>query len=455
MRKRYRILTLILTIMLSLGMSVMSVNAASIDVQNVLDGETYTAYKILNYTTNSDKTAYSYYLTAEQYASIGSALETAGFAFTQSSDGTRYTVNNAETVDVAAAAESLAGANLGNALGKYTAVGEDGEVVFENLPVGYYFVTTTAGSLCALHSEGAIAKAVEKNTVPSVDKTQATSATGTYTNDTLDFNIGDTVYYQLEVKDGKGTNHDIVLTDVMTSGLTFDPDSITVEKGGETVATSNYSVTDKSATGFKLTLHAAYVATLNEDDTVVVKFTAKINKDAVIDSDTNTNTVTLKYSEQSSTRTVKLETYDFQLFKTDGSQYLPGSGFKLYDAATEGNQIKVAKDDNDTGYYVSATGSAEIMVDSANGVNVRGLAPGTYYLEETTVPDGYNAPAGRIAVTISTGRTSAVEVKVENEAGTELPTTGGMGTTIIYIIGGLLIALCAVVLIARRRANNR
>lgn len=455
MRKRYRILTLILTIMLSLGMSVMSVNAASIDVQNVLDGETYTAYKILNYTTNSDKTAYSYYLTAEQYASIGSALETAGFAFTQSSDGTRYTVNNAETVDVAAAAESLAGANLGNALGKYTAVGEDGEVVFENLPVGYYFVTTTAGSLCALHSEGAIAKAVEKNTVPSVDKTQATSATGTYTNDTLDFNIGDTVYYQLEVKDGKGTNHDIVLTDVMTSGLTFDPDSITVEKGGETVATSNYSVTDKSATGFKLTLNAAYVATLNENDTVVVKFTAKINTNAVIDSDTNTNTVTLKYSEQSSTKTVKLETYDFQLFKTDGTNYLPGSGFKLYDASTNGNQIKLSKDS--TGYYKDASGSAEIMVDSANGVNVRGLAPGTYYLEETTVPDGYNAPAARIEVTISSGQTvdDRPDVTVVNEAGTELPTTGGMGTTIIYIIGGLLIALCAVVLIARRRANNR
>ena len=434
-------------------MSIMSVNAASIDVQNVLDGETYTAYKILNYTTNSDKTAYSYYLTSSQYDSIGAALVAAGFEFTQSSDGTRYTVKNADTIDPAAAAASLASANLGNALGKYTAVGDDGEAVFENLPVGYYFVTTTAGSLCALHSEGAIAKAVEKNTVPSVDKKQATSANGTYTDNTLDFNIGDTVYYELIVTDGIGTNHDIVLTDVMTSGLTFNQDSITVEKGGSTVATSNYSVSDKSATGFKLTLNAAYVATLNADDVVTVKFTAKINKDAVIDSDTNTNTVTLKYSEQSSTDTVKLETYDFQLFKTDGSKYLPGSGFKLYDAATEGNQIKVAKDD--TGYYVSATGSAEIMVDSANGVNVRGLAPGTYYLEETTVPDGYNAPAGRIAVTISTGQTSAVEVTVENEAGTELPTTGGMGTTITYIIGGLLIALCAVVLIARRRANNR
>ena len=84
--------------------------AATIDLQNVIDGETYTAYKILNYTDNGktgDDRAVSYYLLADEYTSIGSVLEAAGFAFTASADGTQYFVNNAATGTVSSAEHSI------------------------------------------------------------------------------------------------------------------------------------------------------------------------------------------------------------------------------------------------------------------------------------------------------------------------------------------------------------
>ena len=120
--------------------------AAEIELKNVLDGETYTAYKILNYSQNG--TAISYYLDAADYESFGSVLEAAGFEFIASSDGAQYYVKNTETFDPAAAAAYLSenSAALGNALGKVTTTGEDGSANFSNLEEGYYFVTSSAGT---------------------------------------------------------------------------------------------------------------------------------------------------------------------------------------------------------------------------------------------------------------------------------------------------------------------
>ena len=128
---------------------------------------------------------------------------------------------------------------------------------------------------------------------------------------------------------------------------------------------------------------------------------------------------------------------------------------KLYDAATGGNQILLSNDN--TGYYKDDTGSADTTIDinSSAGCNVRGLAPGTYYLEEVVVPGGYNKLAERQAVTVTTGQTTAVTVTVINNAGTELPSTGGMGTTVFYILGAVLVIGAGVVLAARRRVGAK
>ena len=443
-----KLISLILALALVMGLAV-SASAATIAVQDVVDGETYTAYKILNYTHSGD--AYSYYLTSEEYASIGGVLEEAGFKFTASADGTQYFVNNAGAFDAAAAATTLSSSNLGNALGKYTATGASGSATFTNLTTGYYFVTSTTGSLCALHSDTDIATAVEKNTLPTIDKTEKLESENNYVNGPIDVNYGDAVNYQLVITDGTGTDKDITVTDTMTSGITYTTGSLKIN--GTAVAddadTANWKVTVSGQT-ITIVFKAAYVATVDTAKTITVNYDATINNAATVNSATaNSNRVTMVYSAQSSNDTVYVATYDFKLMKTDGTNFLNGAGFKLYDAKTDGNLIKVGKDA--TGYYVDATKDEEIMVDNANGVNIRGLAPGTYYLEETTVPAGYNKLAERQEVPITTGATAPVEVTVVNSAGSELPSTGGIGTTLFYVIGGLLMAGAAVLLITKKR----
>ena len=101
---------------------------------------------------------------------------------------------------------------------------------------------------------------------------------------------------------------------------------------------------------------------------------------------------------------------------------------------------------------------------------------GTYYLKETESPVGYNKLTEPIEVKITattsvTSVSEAVEyknlsetsyktatdatVKVLNKAGTQLPSTGGIGTTLFYVIGGGLMAVAAVLLVAKKRMNNK
>ena len=83
---------------------------------------------------------------------------------------------------------------------------------------------------------------------------------------------------------------------------------------------------------------------------------------------------------------------------------------------------------------------------------VSGLAGKTYWLEETKAPDGYNMLENRQKVAFDTN--DLEDVTITNLAGDVLPATGGMGTTIFYVVGGTLVVAAAVLLITKKRMHN-
>lgn len=88
----------------------------------------------------------------------------------------------------------------------------------------------------------------------------------------------------------------------------------------------------------------------------------------------------------------------------------------------------------------------------------------TYYLKEIAAPRGYNPLTAPVAVNLTNSNLKATVqdnfyldntgVQVENQSGTVLPSTGGMGTTLFYVVGGLLMAAAAVLLIAKKRMGK-
>jgi len=137
------------------------------------------------------------------------------------------------------------------------------------------------------------------------------------------------------------------------------------------------------------------------------------------------------------------------LKKTDGTNALAGAKFNLFTSETGGTALTFSKDN--TGYYLDAEGTAEIDAGDGTGVNIRGLEPGTYWFEETVAPDGYNKLDERKSVEVVKDATATAEITVINESGSVLPSTGGIGTTMFYIVGSVLVIGAAVVLISKRR----
>ena len=512
-----KILTLVLALAMVLAVcaTAFAADSYSITIDNAKKGETYNAYKIFDVTYANENenpgtvpeppapddtnkyTAYSYSIVQDsEWWSVVTDGKTAdedgvisahGLTFTsttaQVGGKTVYTVMASEHFNAAAFAEVLDGAKDGKtAAGSQTAA-DDGSITSSTDAPGYYFVDTSLGSLCSLDTTEPSATIREKNTLPSQDKKQAIdsepSAASGYTDDELDVQVGDTVYYQIEVTDGKGTDTDIIITDTLSDGLTFDTTGdpvvmVSVDGGAETaVAADNYSVTDKTATGFKVTLKADYVKTLTEKDKVYIRFTAVVNEDGA--TAVQSNTSSLSYSNQTSEdEIVKVTPYKFRLDKTDGTDPLKGAKFELYrKEVSDANKISFTVGTAENGVPVlnvatsETTGAFTVINLSDEGdhslgaasVIFTGLDKDTYILREIAAPEGYNKAedttvADTVMVKVEEDITGAATITIKNHTGTELPSTGGIGTTIFYVVGGLLVIGAAVILIARRKVSE-
>lgn len=326
-------------------------------------------------------------------------------------------------------------------------------------------IRRSLGALCGLNTTNPNATIKEKNEKPEIKKEVQTS-TGDW-GDKNNAKIGDIVEYKVEIKVADGAQK-YTVTDTMSKGLTFNSTSLKVAVGSTfATADADYTLTP-TKNGFTLELPESYVSTLTKGTVILVTYNATLNKDAVIDGDGNTNKVTLSYGNHQNTvpSEVTTKSYQFDLVKVDGTtnKLLDGAEFELADGETKLSFVK----DTAGNYRVAAAGEdgATTTITVKNGkVNIYGLAGKAYTLTEIKAPDGYNKLVTSETVNLADGSKAHATfdadvykdggVVVKNNAGTVLPSTGGMGTTLFYVVGGGLMVAAVVLLVTKKRMEHK
>ena len=350
------------------------------------------------------------------------------------------------------------------------------------LALGYYLLDSSVGTLCSLSSSQPNVTINEKNDVPSVQKSFVDGETKNTAS------IGDTVYFKTIITAKAGAQN-YVLHDKMDAGLTFNESSVKVKLNkkktneNKDLTNTDYSLvtTGLESTAPKCTFHINFIKDLCDglevDDTITVTYSATLNENAVIAGEGNKNETWLKYGENNNletthptttTKTFEMNVFKFYKDKNDSTteKGLAGAKFTLSKKSDGTNPIKLIDKGSNT-YRVAKTGEAgtvtTITSPESGKFTIQGLGAGTYYLTETKQPAGYNKLKNPVTVVIDENGKVTVgndtnpvdEVGVENKTGTVLPSTGGAGTTMIYLVGAVLVLGSGVVLVTKRRVKGK
>lgn len=479
MKKIFAIM-LALVLVLAMGASAMAettTTTGSITIQNAAMGETYTVVKLFSATTTADgKIAYTGtipdnltgYFTKDAAGNI-SATDAAKKSSSDLSD------------EAIAALKTWAEANKDDSSIATSKTGTGGALVFDGLAFGYYVILSSQGAAITVDSTNPNATVYDKNvTAPANNLTKSV--------DDRDVMIGQTVTYTVTFKapnyDGTTLIEEYVIHDTLPDFLTnVTVTSIIVDEDGNTETTTDqHDVTAQFDSNKKITLNWVNIdsegnktSKYSNSAVVILTYTATVTDNAVAGSSGNTNTVTVTWTgdEDGNTDTETIYTYSVDIVKTDAAGVLlDGAEFKLYSDAVCTDEISLILDQGAGAYrpVLSGETAASSIVVSGGKVTITGLASGTYYLKETKAPDGYNLLATATMITINGANLEAntdvngetqVEVyvsggiQVVNQAGTELPSTGGIGTTIFYVVGGLLMAAAVVLLVTKKKVSSK
>ena len=485
MKKMKKIIALVLAMVMALAMGITAMAAtitknpadltgpASITVTlptvpaGSTANNTYKIYKVFDATVSGDNIAYKL-VDGKTTAPDGFTVKN-GYV-THAGDATALTA-----AEIAAIAGYVTDADI---VATVNTTADDTSFTVSGLPYGYYYIDTTTGTLVTVDSTKPNANVADKNEVPPVDK-KITGATGVWdeAGKKAIAQVGTDVEYTGTVTKKKGAEN-YSFKDKMDSGLTFnndvkvynsDPAGITdaTALAAITVDPSNYTVGSAGGSGdnaytFDVTFNNNYMESLADNTTLYIVYSGKINNNALT-YEPEKNTAWLEYGDESSpnsTPKVEVEVYSAKItvIKQDSNeQGLAGAGFILKNS--DNKYYKKTAGTPDTIVWVDSIDDATEYRSDSNGTlngEFTGLVPGSYTLIEKTVPDTYNK-CDDVEFTITdkdyTQANLEQSTTVINEQGSVLPSTGGIGTTIFYIVGAILVLGAGVVLVARRRTN--
>lgn len=312
-------------------------------------------------------------------------------------------------------------------------------------------------------------------------------------NESFKFKL--TATLPLDVNFGAYSTYKVKFTDTMSAGVTFESiDSVTVD--GQNVTDYVCTATAGQAGGeWTLTINdikSISGVNLNDGAEIVVVYNAHLNEKAFVNqkngATTNENKVYLEYSNNPNAsgelgktpeENVWVFTYGVNNKKvtevtgdTGDIEYKPlaGAGFRLYKNAECSQEVALIYDTTLSAYRPTKDNETGVEMTSAEetGIfNIVGLDAGVYYMRETTTPTGYNT-CNDVTIVINARHQktesgsdvtftedSSLAYTIVNNAGTTLPSTGGMGTTVFYVVGGGLMAVAVVLLVTKKRMENK
>ena len=491
MKHTRQIFALVLALVLTLGLCATAfaekAKPGSITISNPAQGKTYEVFKLLDVAADEsdlENNGFIYKLTTDAWADfITNVQDGSGKNYFNlfENGGTKYVLANENLkpgiADFAAKAKAYAEEKKLQPV--QTATASDGnELTISGLDLGYYLVRSDLGILCSLDTTAPNAQVREKNeatvivkNVEDTTKKQNVAEIGTYVKFTI----------RITVKDKAPVNYKLV--DEMTEGLTFVKNEtypLTVTVNENTLDAANYQVAETTEPrGFTLTFNnnaEGSASILKTGDVVTVTYYAQINEKAVVADEANVNKAKVEYGTNSHTEYDTTETYVWKMnivkytMEQETEKKLAGATFQLSRDEAGAQVIKLVKVDDTTYRLALPTDTAvdTITTGETGELVINGLADGTYYLTETKAPRGYNLLREPVKVTIGHNKnangklteTSFVAnqtetdtsglVKVENNAGAELPSTGGIGTTVFYVLGSAM-ALGAVILLVTKK----
>ena len=481
MKLSRKILSLVLALAMVMGLATTAfaeegeettTKPGSITITNALKGETYKAYQILYLESyNAEKGIYAYKAnpawedwlkedSQKQYVSIND-------------QGYVTWVEGAKAADFAKAAK---GQLSGKTADGHVTPSADGSATISNLKLGYYLVDSTVGALCELNTTKPGVEITDKNQTPTIEKKVQEDSDGSW-GDVNDADIGQTVNFKSTISAKPGARN-YVVHDKMDAALEFG--SVTsITAGSKRLtegANSDYTVVTTGLTDgctFHIVFTQAYLDSITVDTKIVINYTAKLTSDAVAGTG-YVNDTWLDYGDNQHTEHDTTTTYTWKLpiykYHKDGEtqKALAGAEFILYKGTEENREYAQVDNGKLTGWTKEKAKATTLVSGDDGMIVVEGLDADTYYLEETKAPGGYNKLAGPVKVEIShtvsvegadmthtlKQDTTVVEkVEIENKSGTELPSTGGIGTTIFYVLGSILVIGAVVLLIAKKRMS--